>query len=82
MYVQRRAVPIVVVFTQFDKLVNRMEQELTDEEEDMPEERITQLCLQRAVAEFKKACVGPLERIDSRSKLTYARSSGLIIYCK
>ncbi|KAJ7239932.1 hypothetical protein C8J57DRAFT_1563295 [Mycena rebaudengoi] len=70
-------VPIVVVFTQFDKLVNRMEQELTDEEEDMPEERITQLCLQRAVAEFKKACVGPLERIDSRSKLTYARSSGL-----
>ncbi|KAJ7771175.1 hypothetical protein B0H14DRAFT_3164853 [Mycena olivaceomarginata] len=68
-------VPIVVVFTQFDKLINRMEQGLTDEEEDMPEERITQLCFHRADAEFQKTCVGPLAKIDP--KLPYTRLSGL-----
>ena len=56
----------MVVFTQFDKLVNRMEQELTDEEEQMLEEQITELCLQRAVAEFDRACVGPLKRINPK----------------
>ncbi|KAJ7235233.1 hypothetical protein C8J57DRAFT_1194924 [Mycena rebaudengoi] len=68
-------VPTVVVFTQFDKLVDRMEQDLTDEEEDMPEEEIALLCLRRADAEFQKICVGPLQRIDPT--LRYERSSGL-----
>ncbi|KAJ7433602.1 hypothetical protein B0H11DRAFT_2375583 [Mycena galericulata] len=68
-------VPIIVVFTQFDKLVNRMEQVLTDEEEAMDDDQINQLCLRKAEDELQKACVDPLKRIIS--KPTYARSSGL-----
>ncbi|KAJ7133050.1 hypothetical protein C8R44DRAFT_771819 [Mycena epipterygia] len=56
-------VPVVVVFTQFDVLVNRMEQALTDEENDLPEPEIDLLCLKRAKAEFEARCVAPLEQI-------------------
>ncbi|KAJ7226791.1 hypothetical protein GGX14DRAFT_693003 [Mycena pura] len=68
-------VPVVVVFTQFDTLYSRMEEELTDEEMELPDEDIQQLCSQRADAEFKKICVQPLERMDST--LRHARTSGL-----
>jgi hypothetical protein len=69
-----------VVFTQFDLLVRRMEQALTDEEEDLPEPVIDELCLKRADAQFQEACVGPLER--NNPLLANARSFGLIIYLK
>jgi hypothetical protein len=49
-------VPIVVVFTQFDKLVSHMEENLTDEEMDMSDEDISILCLQKADAEFEALC--------------------------
>jgi len=70
-----RTVPIVVVFTQYDELVGRMEEYLTNEENEMPEEDITRVCSERANAEFRELCVGPLERIDHT--LRYAITSGL-----
>ncbi|KAF7358332.1 G domain-containing protein [Mycena venus] len=73
--IARTGVPVVVVFTQLDQLLNRMEEYLTDEEMEMPEEEINQLCSERANAEFQKLCVGPLERIDHT--LRYAVTSGL-----
>jgi len=69
-------VPIVAVFTKFDKLVSRMEENLTDDEMDMSNEDINSLCLQRADDEFKKLCVAPLEKINQT--LPYAKISGLI----
>jgi len=64
-------VPIVVVFTKFDKLVSRMEERLTPKEhETSPEE----LCLKRAEAEFEKVCVAPLKTIDRN--LAFVKVSG------
>jgi len=68
-------VPIVVVFTQFDKLVSRMEENLTDEEMDMSEEDINKLCLQQADAEFETSCLEPLRKVTPQ--LEYAKTSGL-----
>ncbi|KAF7343531.1 G domain-containing protein [Mycena sanguinolenta] len=67
--------PVIVVFTQFDTLYSRMEEELTEEECELPEEDIHQLCLRRGDAEFKDICVAPLTTINSSVK--YARTSGL-----
>jgi len=69
------AVPIVVVFTQFDKLVSRMEEHLTDEEVDMSDEDIDKLCLQKADAEFEMLCLEPLRKVAPQ--LEYAKTSGL-----
>ncbi|KDR79395.1 hypothetical protein GALMADRAFT_137237 [Galerina marginata CBS 339.88] len=66
-------VPVVVVFTKFDKLVSRMEEHLTDEELEESNEDIDRLCLQRADDEFQKLCVAPLEKIDQT--LSYAKIS-------
>ncbi|KAJ7446956.1 hypothetical protein FB451DRAFT_1148128 [Mycena latifolia] len=68
-------VPVVVVFTQFDKLITRMHQALTAEEKKGPAEQISVLRTDKAHAEFQKLCVGPLKRIDS--ELRHARTSGL-----
>jgi len=66
-------VPIVVVFTQFDQLISRMEEYLSDEELNLSDDEISQLCLQKANAEFEKSCVEPLRNVDS--KLIYAKTS-------
>jgi len=55
-----------------------MEEHLTEEEMDMADEDIDNLCLQRADAEFSNACVGPLEKMNRT--LPYAKISGLIIH--
>jgi len=69
-------VPIVVVFTKFDKLVSRMEERLTPKElETCPEE----LCLKRAKAEFEKVCVAPLKQID-RNIASVKVSGGLFCF--
>lgn len=68
--------PIIVVFTKFDQLVSRMEENLTEEEMDMSDEDINELCLGRADAEFENLCVGPLKKING--SLRYAKISGLL----
>jgi hypothetical protein len=68
-------VPVVVVFTQFDKLVSRMEENLTDEEMDMSDEDIDKLCLRKADAEFETLCLEPLRKVAPQ--LEYAKTSGL-----
>ena len=70
-------VPIVVVFTQFDQLISRMEEYLSDEELNLSDDEIGQLCLQKASAEFEKLCLEPLRKVDS--KLIYSKTSGLQI---
>jgi len=67
-------VPVVVVFTKFDKLVSRMEENLTDEEIDtLSEEEIDDRCLREANDEFERLCVGPLRKVNNR--LPYAKIS-------
>jgi hypothetical protein len=74
------AVPVIVVFTQFDKLIKAMENNLTDEEWDKPDVELDCILYQRADEEFKKICLGPLRRIDRR--LRYARTSGSLNFTK
>jgi hypothetical protein len=66
---------VVVVFTQFNKLVSRMGEKLTDEEMDMSEEDINKLCLQQADAEFEALCLEPLCKVTPQ--LEYAKTFGL-----
>jgi len=61
-------VPIVVVFTQFDKLFNSVDRDLP---EDTPKKEIDELCDKK----FGESCVEPLRKIGSTVK--YGRSSGL-----
>ncbi|KAF8135881.1 hypothetical protein K438DRAFT_1882461 [Mycena galopus ATCC 62051] len=66
-------VPVVVVFTQFDMLVERMEQELL--RKNTPDEDIDRLALDKAGSEFRKLCLEPLEKHSPGMR--YARTSGL-----
>ncbi|KAI0246610.1 hypothetical protein BJV78DRAFT_125834 [Lactifluus subvellereus] len=68
-----KQVPIVVVFTQFDKLVRRMEENLTAKEMDMSQEVINKLCLQKANAEFETSCLEPLRKFAPQ--LEFAKTS-------
>ena len=52
-----------------------MEENLTDEEMDMPDEDISKLCLQKADAEFEVLCLEPLRKVTPQ--LEYAKTSGL-----
>jgi hypothetical protein len=66
-------VPIVVVFTKFDYLVELACQDLPD---DASDETIEELCAEKAEMEFQKLCVKPLRRVNP--ELPYARSSGVM----
>ncbi|KAJ7730914.1 hypothetical protein B0H16DRAFT_1584530 [Mycena metata] len=68
-------VPVVIVFTQFDKLVTRMHQALTAEEKKRSPEQTNILRTDKAHAEFQQLCISPLKRIDP--ELHHARTSGL-----
>ena len=63
------------MFTQFDQLISRMEEDLSDEELDLSDDEIDQLCLQRANAEFEELCLEPLRKVAPN--LIYAKTSGL-----
>jgi hypothetical protein len=79
-------VPIVVVFTQFDKLLNSIRLSLHG---NTPKEQIDELCAKNADEKFKEVCIRPLEQINDKfkklgiqplervnSELCFARSSG------
>ncbi|KAJ7217265.1 hypothetical protein GGX14DRAFT_541788 [Mycena pura] len=67
-------VPVVVVFTHFDVLINLMGEEIS-ESSNMSSEEVKQLCLKRADARFRETCISPLEQINP--ELQYARTFGL-----
>ncbi|KAK7063391.1 G domain-containing protein [Favolaschia claudopus] len=67
-----KKVPLIIVFTQFDKLKSLVEQELTDEEMDSDE--CDDIVTQRSATKFVEICLRPLERFDS---VRYAQTSGL-----
>ena len=52
-----------------------MEEDLSDEELDLSDDEIGQLCLQRANAEFEELCLEPLRKVAPN--LIYAKTSGL-----
>ena len=56
--------PVIVVFTKFDKMISRMEEELTDEELEETKDKIDSLCRERANTEFEKLCICPLKKVD------------------
>jgi hypothetical protein len=66
-------VPIVVVFTQFDLLLTRMEDTLTDEELEMTDEAIESLTSRRADDNFQKSCLDQLDKVGTN--LPHARAS-------
>ena len=68
--------PIVVVFTQFDKLVSLVERRLI--EEDKSDEEIDRLCVPIAQDEFKELCKDPFEKVIDKLKLPWVITSGLI----
>ncbi|KAJ7618688.1 hypothetical protein FB45DRAFT_932228 [Roridomyces roridus] len=68
-------VPIVIAFTQFDKLVIGMHKTLTAEEKQRPPPQVQVLRTEKAHVEFQKLCIAPLRKIDS--ELHHARTSGL-----
>ncbi|KAJ7250610.1 hypothetical protein C8J57DRAFT_677312 [Mycena rebaudengoi] len=68
------SVPIVVAFTKFDLLISRMESNLTDDELELSDEQIDQLCRQRADEEFNQYCVRPLQRLNRTAR--FAKTSG------
>ena len=70
------AVPIIVVFTQFDMLVSRHEQSMTDEELELPDDEIDPLILKRAEDDFQASCVDLLDKVGHN--LPYAKVSGSI----
>lgn len=69
--------PVVVVFTQFDLLVNSMYDQL-DIPDDMPEEKIDELSAEKAQQKFQELCVAPLNKVNP--ELRYATSSGVFLF--
>ncbi|KAF7328477.1 G domain-containing protein [Mycena venus] len=67
-------VPVVVVFTQFDMLVDSMFQDL-DLPHDASEDTIEKLCNEKAERQYQELCVGPLRQVNP--ELRHARSAGL-----
>ncbi|KAJ7061188.1 hypothetical protein C8F01DRAFT_1369417 [Mycena amicta] len=66
------SVPVIVIFTQFDSLISRLDEELSlPDTEDAAE----QLTLRRAHLKYEESCLEPLSRITPR--LPYVRTSGL-----
>ncbi|KAK7005435.1 hypothetical protein R3P38DRAFT_2556886, partial [Favolaschia claudopus] len=66
-----KKVPLIVVFTQFDKLISLVEQELTDEEMDMDLEECELLVMTRGAAKFGEICLPPLKTFEH---IHYART--------
>ena len=54
-----------------------MEEYLSDEELNLSDDEIGQICIQKANVEFEKLCLEPLRKMDPR--LIYAKTSGLQI---
>jgi hypothetical protein len=75
-FAEQRAVPVVVVFTQFDRLIYSIYLDLTDEEKSAPD--ILLSCAKEAETKFQKLCVAALQRLTPTP--LYARSSGEMIF--
>jgi hypothetical protein len=65
------------VFTQFDMLVSRHEQSITDDEMELPDNEIDALVLKRAEDDFKVSCVDLLDQVGHN--LSYAKVSGSVL---
>lgn len=52
-----------------------MEENLTDEELELPDDEISQLCTQKANTEFEILCLEPLRKVAPN--LSHAKTSGM-----
>jgi hypothetical protein len=55
-------VPVIVVFTQYDKLINQVDFELGSSSDGLNNDAIKELIKKRAEAKLREICIGPLER--------------------
>ncbi|KAJ8587350.1 hypothetical protein M405DRAFT_934775 [Rhizopogon salebrosus TDB-379] len=55
-------VPVIVVFTQYDKLINQVDFELGSSGDGLSNDTIKELIMNRAEAKLRESCIGPLER--------------------
>ncbi|KAJ8581722.1 hypothetical protein M405DRAFT_831972 [Rhizopogon salebrosus TDB-379] len=55
-------VPVIVVFTQYDKLINQVDFELGSSGNGLNHDAIKELIKDRAEAKLRESCIGPLER--------------------
>jgi hypothetical protein len=53
-------VPVIVVFTKYDELINQMDYELGESE--LSDDKIEELVSEKAEANLQKFCIGPIER--------------------
>ncbi|KAJ7055878.1 hypothetical protein C8F01DRAFT_448427 [Mycena amicta] len=65
-------IPVIVIFTQFDGLVSRLDEELSLPDTEDVEEQLT---LRRAHLKFEESCLEPLSQLTP--SLPYVRTSGL-----
>ncbi|KAJ7053383.1 hypothetical protein C8F01DRAFT_1375262 [Mycena amicta] len=73
-FLKQRKVPVIVVFTRFDELVDVMEEELSLPDNSLDEGTDT-LTLQRAHVRFQESCLDPLN--DITPAVPYVLTSGL-----
>ena len=70
----RRSVPIIVVFTQYDRLVMQKEYEQRESEMFKTEDEVHRLAKLKAQESFVKHCVSPVTKIDGRIPCQYVSS--------
>ncbi|KAJ7050636.1 hypothetical protein C8F01DRAFT_676120 [Mycena amicta] len=73
-FLAEQEVPVIVIFTQFDRLVDKLSEELSLPD-NSTDEAAEQLTVQRAHVQVRESCLDPLNEISPR--LPYAITSGL-----
>jgi hypothetical protein len=69
-------VPIIVVFTKYDGLINQMDYELGPSGDGLSDDDINKLIRERAEKRLHEFCIGPLERFVKSDIPHAAVSSG------
>jgi hypothetical protein len=69
-------VPIIVVFTKYDMLVDQVDYELGPSLDELSDDAITELVKERAEAKLQEICIKPLRQLAGSDILHVTVSSG------
>lgn len=72
--------PIVVVFTKYDKLVDRQEEALAKEEPEMEDREIEDLSIKRAADVFDACCVSKVKQLTLDLSCVNVSSSSALTF--
>lgn len=72
--------PIVVVFTKYDKLVDRQEEALAKEEPEMEDREIEDLSIKRAADVFDARCVSKVKQLTLDLSCVNVSSSSALTF--